>query len=83
MLALAIFVGVLAIGVFCWLMFTAAIYALSFAVAVFVFLYTQQAPAPEPSARSSWASWLEPLSWSWGRRRSRSSAAAFFASLSC
>ncbi len=37
MLALAIFVGVLAIGVFCWLMFTAAIYALSFAVAFLSF----------------------------------------------
>ncbi len=45
MAALAIALGFLGIGIFCWLMFSAAIYALPFAVGVAVFLYTQQAGA--------------------------------------
>lgn len=45
MLALAIPLGFLGIGVFCWLMVAAAIYALPCAIGVSVFLYTQQAGA--------------------------------------
>jgi phosphate starvation-inducible membrane PsiE len=45
MLALAIPLGLFGIGIFCWLMFAAAVYALPCAVGVSVFLHAQQAGA--------------------------------------
>ncbi len=43
MLTLAVSLGFLGIGIFCWLMFAAAIYALPCAVGLSVFLHAQQA----------------------------------------
>jgi hypothetical protein len=50
MLALAIPLGFLGIGVFCWLLYSAAIYALPVAVGLLIFFHTEQAGAGVPGA---------------------------------